>query len=104
MKSITVDELNSLIGKINIIDIKESCELGRGLIPTSKHIPATGIYYNHEFLLDKQKTYYIICFNGVRSLSLVKFLEDLGYDAINVRGGTYAYSQKYKLDTNKKQS
>ena len=101
MERITVQELHKQIGNIEIIDIRESCELDSGSIPTSKHIPATGLLYNYEFLLDKQKTYYITCFSGGRSFSIVRHLEGLGYSAVNVVGGTFAYSQNFKLEYSK---
>ena len=58
MNRITVEELNNLIGTVNILDVRDMHELREGKIPTSKHIPVTGLMFNHSFFLDKSLVVY----------------------------------------------
>jgi len=49
-----------------------------------------GLAENHEFFLDKSKTYHIMCHSGGRSSATVEKLEKLGYNVINCEGGMSA--------------
>jgi rhodanese-related sulfurtransferase len=91
VNSISVHDLNDKIGKINLIDIRESYEYNEGHVPTAENIPMGDIINYPDDYLDKDKEYYIICQSGARSSSVCKQLYDQGYKVINVSGGTGSY-------------
>jgi len=80
-----------LLGKINLIDIREPNEYKRGHLPTAKNIPMDKILSESEKYLDKSKEYHIICHSGARSSRTCGILKKKGFDIINVSGGTGGY-------------
>jgi rhodanese-related sulfurtransferase len=97
-KQIDVHELHHLLGKINLIEIRESCEINGGKIPTSEIVVSIGIQLNHEVFLNKQNTYYIACLSDYQNYKLVTTLHELGYKVVNVIGGTKEYEKHYPLE------
>ncbi|RRD96120.1 rhodanese-like domain-containing protein [Clostridiales bacterium COT073_COT-073] len=95
-KQINVNELDELIGKIDLIDIRENNEFAEGSIQTAKHIPMGDLLADPEKYLSKDKTYYILCRSGGRSSNTVTKLEAKGYDVVNVAGGVMNYQGKYR--------
>lgn len=89
--SINVNEIDSLIGKSNIIDVREKYECDRGMLKSTKNIPLNTLTNNPDKYLKKEETYYIICHTGARSASACKHLVKLGYKTINVKGGMMSY-------------
>ena len=89
MDTITVAELAALPDAA-IIDVREPDEfrqvraVGAVSIPMSEFIERIGELPAHE-------TLYVICASGVRSASVVEYLEGRDYRAVNVEGGTYAW-------------
>lgn len=90
-KVIHVNDLDELIGKIELIDIREPYEYKSGSIQTAENIPMGELLERPEKYLSKDKSYYIICQSGGRSSSAVKVLERQGYQVINVAGGVGSY-------------
>lgn len=68
---IHVNDLVSLIGKIELIDIREPYEYKSGSL--------------------KDKTYYIMCQSGARSGRATKLLKKQGYQVVNVAGDMGSY-------------
>jgi rhodanese-related sulfurtransferase len=93
-KSVDVKDIDQLLGKIDLIDIREPNEYRSGHIPTAKNIPMNSILSETEKHLDKQKEYHIICQSGGRSARACGILKEKGYHIINVTGGTGRYSGK----------
>ncbi|QHQ63515.1 rhodanese-like domain-containing protein [Anaerocolumna sedimenticola] len=91
-KNVSANELDNLIGKADIIDIREPYEYKTGSIKTAKNIPMDNLINNPNQYLDKDKTYYIMCQSGVRSSQTCKFLSKQGFDVINVTGGISSYT------------
>ena len=89
--SISVHDLDDLLGKIDLIDIREVYEYKSGHVPTAKNIPMDAILAAPEKYLDKSKEYHIICQSGGRSSSACSGLSSKGYKVINVFGGTGSY-------------
>lgn len=89
--TIRVNELENYIGKVNLIDIREPYEYSAGHVQTAKNIPMNTLLTIPEKYLDKNKEYYIICQSGGRSTSACNYLSKLGYNVINVVGGTGSY-------------
>lgn len=85
---ISVFELPPLLGKIDLIDIREVSEYKGGHVPTAKNIPASKLVQSPDSYLDKEKEYYIICQSGGRSGQATSILSQAGYKVIDVTGGT----------------
>ncbi|MBA4687422.1 MAG: rhodanese-like domain-containing protein [Candidatus Galacturonibacter soehngenii] len=91
-KTIHVNELEELIGKVDIIDIREPYEVKIKALKTAKNIPMGKLINAPSKYLLKDKTYYIMCQSGGRSSNTCKMLRKEGYHVINVAGGIGAYS------------
>lgn len=89
--SIDVNELDELLGKITLIDIREPYEYKAGHLPTSKNIPMNLILSDPEEYLDDSKEYHIICHSGSRSSRTCSLLKERGFNVVNVSGGTGRY-------------
>ena len=84
--SIDAKELKGLIGRVNIIDIRENYLHNIGSIPTSVNIPSSNLYRNQDYL-KMNETYYIYCSYGFSSAKMCHYLSGLGYKVVNVIGG-----------------
>lgn len=90
-KVINVNDMDNLIGKVEIIDIREPYEYKSGSLKTAKNIPMGNLLAAPERYLNKDKTYYIMCQSGGRSGSATRTLTKQGYRVINVAGGMGSY-------------
>lgn len=88
---IHVNDIESLLGKIDLIDIREPYEYERGSIQTAKNIPMGDLLENPANYLDKAKTYHIMCQSGGRSAMACQILSSNGYQVIDVAGGFGSY-------------
>lgn len=91
-KSVSVNEIDSLLGTIELIDIREKNEFAGGSIKTAKNIPMGTLLGQPETYLKKEKTYYIMCLSGARSRKTCGELTKAGYQVVNVRDGVSAYT------------
>jgi rhodanese-related sulfurtransferase len=91
-KVIGVNEIDPLIGTVELIDIREGYEYKAGSIKTAKNIPMGSLLAAPEKYLIKDKTYYIMCQSGGRSARATKALSKAGYNVINVLGGMGSYT------------
>lgn len=85
--SIDAKKLKSLIGLVNIIDVRESYLYKLGNVPTSRNIPVNMIYSDYKNLFNKEETYYIYCSYGFSSAKICNYLNNNGYKVVNVIGG-----------------
>ena len=92
--SIDVNELEELLPKINLIDIREPYEYKVGHLKGAKNIPMNIIVAQSEKYLDESKEYHIICHSGARSSKTCSILKHNGFNVINVSGGTVRYKGK----------
>ncbi|MFL0266791.1 rhodanese-like domain-containing protein [Candidatus Clostridium radicumherbarum] len=92
VKSIEVNEIDNLLGKVELIDIREPYEYKAGHLPTAKNIPMDTILSEPEKYLDKVKEYHIICQSGGRSSRACSVLKNKGFNIVNVSGGTGRYT------------
>lgn len=90
-KVINVNDMDNLIGQVELIDIREPYEYKAGSLKTAKNIPMGNLLANPEKYLIKDKTYYIICQSGSRSGSTTRVLTKQGFQVINVTGGMGSY-------------
>lgn len=91
-KVINVNDIDNLIGKINLIDIREPFEYKSGSIKTAKNIPMGNLLEEPEKYLEKDKEYHIVCQSGGRSARACSKLSGLGFNVINVSGGVGSYA------------
>ena len=85
MKSITVTELAER-ESTPLIDVRERDEFAAGHVPGAVNIPMSEIGGRLEEL--PAEAFDVICQAGGRSARVVQALEQRGYDATNVDGGT----------------
>ena len=90
-KVIHVNDMDNLIGKVELIDIREPYEYKSGTIKTAKNIPMGNLLTRPENYMAKDKTYYIMCQSGGRSSSACRTLTKQGFNVINVAGGMGSY-------------
>lgn len=90
-KEVDVNNLNELLGDINLIDIREPSEVRTGTLKGAKNIPMRELLSGLDEYLDKDKEYYIMCHSGMRSGRVCRGLSKAGYKVINVSGGISAY-------------
>ena len=92
MKEISAIELLAIYRGVSIIDVRELDEYVSGHISGAIHIPLATIPLRYNEI-DKSKTQYLICEAGGRSAQAGNFLEDQGFDVVNIAGGTGALRQ-----------
>lgn len=95
--SIHVNELDTMIKDINLIDIREVYEYANGSIKNAKNIPMGQLLANPAKYLDKKERYHIMCQSGMRSSRTVTALSRAGYDVVNVKGGMGSYFGNHRI-------
>ncbi len=88
---INVNEIDDLIGKVELIDIREEYEYEGGSIKSAKNVPMGELLDEPEKYLNKSKEYYIMCQSGGRSARACSNLRNQGFKVINVVGGMGSY-------------
>jgi rhodanese-related sulfurtransferase len=87
-KTIHSSDLEKLIQNkdVHVVDVREQDEYDMGHIPGVSHLPLSGFPENiHE--LDKDKKHYLVCASGGRSGMASDYLDEAGFDVVNVDGG-----------------
>ena len=92
--SIDVYKLSSLIGNINIIDIRSREKYNTSHIDTSINIPYDILMNKPNKYLEKDKIYYIYCQRGITSKKVIPILNLKGYKVIDIIGGYEAWLLK----------
>ena len=91
IKEITATDLSRLItaeGKFEIIDIRTSAEIERGVIPDAKILPMDQIPLKLSFFSLTKKHTVLYCRTGSRSAQACRFLNRQGiHNVISLRGG-----------------
>jgi rhodanese-related sulfurtransferase len=95
-KVVNVNDMDNLLGSVELIDIREPYEYKSGTLKTAKNIPMGNLVNAPEKYLNKNKTYYIMCQSGGRSGRTCSYLLKQGYDVVNVSGGMGSYAGSKK--------
>jgi rhodanese-related sulfurtransferase len=91
VSEIDVDQLESLdITAIQLIDVREPDEYAEARVPGAALVPLMTVPNQLE-RLDRDTAVYLICASGGRSLNAAEYLEQQGFEAVNIAGGTKAW-------------
>jgi rhodanese-related sulfurtransferase len=77
---------------LTLLDVREDWELGVASVPNVVHIPM-GQVADRLSELDRTKEVVVLCRSGRRSLEVAKFLQQNGFNAVNLAGGILAWSR-----------
>lgn len=92
LRQVTVEEIPA---DAKILDVREDMEWEAGHIEGAQHIPLGDVPARYgEVPLDEDV--YIICRSGGRSLKATAYLQDAGFDVLNVLGGMGAWQDAEK--------
>ena len=92
-----IDNINITATKINesnkriLIDIRDKYEYILGSIKNSINLPYNYLALIPENYLDPSSIYYIYCDSGSKSRKLCVFLNQLGYQVVDLTGGYNNY-------------
>lgn len=75
-----------------LLDVREDWELGVASVPGAVHIPM-GQVPDRLGELDSGQETVVMCRSGRRSLEIAKFLQQNGFQAVNLAGGILAWSR-----------
>lgn len=96
VNSIPINEIDKLIEKAEVIDIREPYEYKSGSISSAKNIPMGNLLANPQKYLSQDKTYYLMCQSGGRSSMAARDLTKQGYKVINMDGGIISYTGTHR--------
>jgi|TARA_B100001094_G_C18067483_1_gene738214 rhodanese-related sulfurtransferase len=93
IKQITVKELNDELSsdKIKLIDVREDDEVAICAVSRSIHVPMNKIPSSIN-QLDKNTQYAIMCHSGIRSHNVCFYLQNQGFNVVNVKGGIHEWA------------
>jgi sulfur-carrier protein adenylyltransferase/sulfurtransferase len=82
-------EVEPLLGKVTLLDVREADEHGQGAIPGSVHLPRGFLEFQVEGRIpDKQSPVVVYCAGGNRSAFAAQTMQSLGYgDVSSLVGG-----------------
>jgi rhodanese-related sulfurtransferase len=87
-------DVESLAGELAegavLVDVRTPQEYAEVRVPGAVLIPLDQLSARLPEL-DKEQPLYVVCRSGHRSAAVCDALEPLGYDAVNVSGGTIAW-------------
>jgi len=90
-QEVSIDDLKvALQNKEIIIDVREAWEFEAGHVPTALNMPLSSVP-DQLASLPKDKTIWVICQSGGRSMTAANYLGTEGYQAVSVVGGTGAW-------------
>jgi rhodanese-related sulfurtransferase len=100
IESISADELAKILEKNNeasVLDVRKNSEFYAEHVPNAENLPLDFIN-NNMAQLDKNKTYYVHCAGGYRSMVFTSILRARGYEnLIDVAGGFTAIKNTGKI-------
>ncbi|HTJ16337.1 MAG TPA: rhodanese-like domain-containing protein [Steroidobacteraceae bacterium] len=78
---------------LTLLDVREEWELGVASVPDVVHIPM-GEVADRLGELDRNREVVVLCRSGRRSLQVANFLQQNGFQAVNLAGGILAWSRE----------
>ncbi|QGQ47580.1 rhodanese-like domain-containing protein [Metabacillus sediminilitoris] len=98
MKEISPEEIQKKLvngENVELIDVREDDEVETGMIPQARHIRMNDIPEQLD-AIDKDKETIFICRSGARSGNVCAYLQEKGYNVINMAGGMLEYKGETK--------
>jgi rhodanese-related sulfurtransferase len=98
IKEISPDEIQKRLvngEEVELIDVREDDEVEAGMIPQARHIRMNDIPEQLD-AIDKDKETIFICRSGGRSGNVCAYLQEKGYNVINMAGGMLEYKGETK--------
>lgn len=86
MKNITTTDLAAMGAEATIVDVREADEFAGARVDGATNVPLSELA-GRLGDIPKDRTVYIMCLSGGRSARATAFLEEEGYDVVNVLGG-----------------
>lgn len=87
MSSISVEDLLTHLGSLNIIDIRSIQSYNNNHIPGAINVPFESLILTPERYLIPTQTYCLYCKKGLSSKSACQILSRKGYKVMNLQGG-----------------
>ena len=88
---VSVAELASAVAdEACVVDVREPYEFVGGHVPGAVSLPMGDILDRLDEL-PRDRTVYLICAVGARSMQVAHYLQQVGFDVRNVAGGTVAW-------------
>lgn len=87
MRSVTVTEVPA---DAQLIDVREVAEFEEVHAASAVNMPMSN-FMSFVESIDKDREVYVICKSGGRSAQVGQYLDNAGFDVINVEGGTDAW-------------
>jgi len=78
---------------LTLLDVREEWELGVASVPDVVHIPM-GEVADRLAELERGREVVVLCRSGRRSLQVANFLQQNGFQAVNLAGGILAWSRE----------
>lgn len=78
---------------MTLLDVREGWELAVASVPDVVHIPM-GEIASRLGELDAAREVVVLCRSGRRSLEVAKYLQQSGFQAVNLAGGILAWSRE----------
>ena len=78
---------------LTLLDVREEWELAVASVPDVVHIPM-GEVADRIGELDRGREVVVLCRSGRRSLQVANFLQQNGFQAVNLAGGILAWSRE----------
>lgn len=75
-----------------LLDIREDDEWEQGHAPGAVHIPMADVPARLEEI-DMDADLFVVCRQGGRSIRVVQYLNQVGFEAVNVSGGMVAWQK-----------
>ncbi|HEY5806344.1 MAG TPA: rhodanese-like domain-containing protein [Povalibacter sp.] len=77
---------------LTLLDVREGWELAVASVPGIVHIPM-GDVAERVGEIDRNTEVVVLCRSGRRSLEVARFLQQKGFNAVNLAGGILAWSR-----------
>lgn len=75
------------VNKPNVIDLRRSEDFKRCSFKGAVNVTIIGLLFNTKKFLNKEDTYYLMCYSGNTSSNATMILDQRGYNVVNVVGG-----------------
>lgn len=90
MQHESTSDLAGLGEQVTLIDVRETDEFAGGHVPWAVNIPLSQ-FVERAGEIESDGPVHLICQAGGRSAKAAEYLDQQGYDTVNVDGGTSAW-------------